>query len=919
MAKCSLPTNRQHGFSLVETLIAIALVGGLLVPLLFFSSAYFSRELVKNRQQFGLYHNTAKVLHAINNEIGQCYRILSDSTSTELHYAIFDPVQQTEIKRGFKLTTSGSDLKLQRLNYNTTSGLWTATTPYGVDADDRILIASGTTFDYCSGSDCTVNPEKALSLRLDGWAFTDVREGRTLTLPSVQFYLAPAADTNFQLSESPKELFSTTISNTFGSTADFRLTSLTPDGNWLENLTVANGSAISTILTGQNTPGQYGIHVDPTDGRGYFVTTDGVNDLLHTWAPLTGLSTIATLTDASDFADANTAFDESTHELFFINNGKLNLYSPTNGLSTLANGDSTRGALRYLSSADGGPRIYNCASNYMYTWTPSFGLSTMLTTNDAAGFCQHGLEINTMSGQAYFAEGGKALGTSRAYSWGPSTGLSTIIEPGGDNLGKNHTLAAANSGSAPGALIADYNTGSILNHLWYWDASAGALSTLLTNQARICEQSDYNNGWNPLDHSIVKTCAADSTGRFFIGTRNALSDYYIWSASDGLSTILENVNNAQGVTVDPVSDRAFFGQQTTAGASQDYMWSWHQSTGLSTLRWASKNYYMSSATWNSDHSKLYFHTTGNGILEYELATDTTTTQLSSGPAVSRMAYDSDSDLMFLGGAGNNAWAWNASTGLSTIITSAYTGPGELAIKAGSSLAYFGDNTNPGNFYAWSVAPKASGSITRNTAQGNPTGQTHTIGADITASYTAMLYDDDDAVFLLDSTNKDVERYTYVSGAFTLASSLGWSGGASIVQAMAIDNSGTGIALLDAGNNEIDVYSDRTVNGAATPASTISLSALGVSNPTGLAISGRTGNYLVLDSTLQIGTYVRLFIVDTGGSLVSTINIDVTASNLSAPATTESNFKILYNEQTNVLYLLAPNLDRMYALSLPSVI
>jgi hypothetical protein len=184
-----------------------------------------------------------------------------------------------------------------------------------------------------------------------------------------------------------------------------------------------------------------------------------------------------------------------------------------------------------------------------------------------------------------------------------------------------------------------------------------------------------------------------------------------------------------------------------------------------------------------------------------------------------------------------------------------------------------------NFYIYVVGASGGSSVRRADPLGGFTNTTKSLTASgATSGIAGAAYDNDRKIYLLDNTSREVDCYQESSNVYTLASSLGWSGGASTVSAIAIDSADTSIALLDAGNNQIDVYSDRSVNGAATPTSSISLAGLGVTTPTGLAISGRTGNYLVLDSALQSGTSVRLFVINTAGTLVSTISINVTSSN-----------------------------------------
>src|SRR5262249_16876530 len=125
--------------------------------------------------------------------------------------------------------------------------------------------------------------------------------------------------------------------------------------------------------------------------------------------------------------------------------------------------------------------------------------------------------------------------------------------------------------------------------------------------------------------------------------------------------------------------------------------------------------------------------------------------------------------------------------------------------------------------------------------------------------------------------------------------------------------------------QIDIYTNRKATGTVSANSQLPLPD---SNPTGLATSGRTGNWFVVDSTVQAtapNKYVQLYIFNNGGTQLSgspykiylgTAPTDTGATGLDTDATTETNFKLQYDTAKNILYLIAPNVGRVYAMTLP---
>jgi hypothetical protein len=192
------------------------------------------------------------------------------------------------------------------------------------------------------------------------------------------------------------------------------------------------------------------------------------------------------------------------------------------------------------------------------------------------------------------------------------------------------------------------------------------------------------------------------------------------------------------------------------------------------------------------------------------------------------------------------------------------------------------------------------------------------------AYQASAQDSNGYIYYLDSTNKTIDAYksATVNGKinYTRASSFGWSSWTTSPTAIAVDESSTGIALLDSANKRVDIYPNRLANGSTSAPTNFSVSSQ-ATLPTGLAISNRTGNYFVLDSTVK-GTnpnkYVTLYIyAGSSKAFLRSYDIVVGTGGLSPDnASTENNFKIALDNRRNILYLISPSLGKIFALSMP---
>lgn len=903
------------GISLAETTIALTLLGVVLVPILMMSSSWFARSMVQDRDNITVSYEISQFLNRLASELSHTTRLLSTSTSTDLRFAYYDPLQQTEVYRGYRLTANGSSLQLERMVYNSSTGAWVAQSPYGENPASAVLVNSGATFDYCAGSNCAVSAVRAFAVRLNGWQFTsNGAQRRSLTLPAVQLYLS--AEPQPLVSEQPRLLFSLPLSQMVDSNAVRQALSYSPLGSKL--LThVADQSAsggLTTLLTNHTLPGVQNTIVDSSTGRAFF----GDNDLsayaipknFYTWSPTTGLSTlIGGDPNAYGASRSSLAYDAVNQRIFvgYHGNwwGSMYTWASATGLSTLVYGSSCgAAATNAIAVSTSTGRVFwgeACNPGRMFTWRQSTGLSTIGSAFRLPAY-NNRIAVDPGNDRVFFGEEHASAG--RVFTWQATTGLSTL-------------LVARNNPGGPPIVIDTLNNRAFWGEsnssgrFYSWHATTG-LSTLLFNRAL------------PGVHSAA---VAPTTGRVFFGQEANPGHLYTWHSTTGLSTLVASrvAPGWQSMVVDPTREAVFFADDYLGNAG----FYWSSANGLSTV--ATFNVQSNSIFQNPTTNQWFLVDRGN----YGIYTWTPGGSLSTifySPACSPAGGDdwiyknmglssntTPNRLFFR--CANSIITWSATTGVSTLLVSANQFSNSLAVNSNTGQAFFGENSEPGNFYIWTPPTPGSGLLTLNMFA--PVGRdtpTYIVAGPSGATYVAWGIAPDSAILLfgLNTANNTVDGYRLAStgSSFSLNNQMSYNSWTASVGAMAIDASGFGVALLDTGNKQIDVYGDRTLNG--TPAAPTQLSISGTTTPTGLAQSARTGNYLVLDSALQSSTNVRLFVYNSGGTLQQTININVTAGNLGVAATSETNFKIQYNEKDNILYLVAPNINSgtVFALSLP---
>jgi hypothetical protein len=970
-------SRSRPGFSLVETLVGISLLGVVLVPMLFMSSSYFLNQLNTTRQSMEVSHNSSQFLNRFMEELYQASRILS-SDATHLYFAYYDVSTQREVKTGYQLTTVGSNRILEKLIYNSATSNWDAISPYGETDANRLLLPSTAIFTYCqdSATPCAATSvsQSALLVRLSGWSFKNSANTQSLNLPDIDVYIAAGASStdNAILSNVPQEMYNIDATSAFGSNADLKLLNISPftgqlndalvtpapasgvlstiytgtddayysmqvasDGRlytgaaWMTNtgsyITYHPSTGISTILSGIKGPGNYYTSaISPLDGRVYFAST-GSTGKVWTWHPSTGLSTVI---GTSESSPGKAAMAVANNGRVYIGSsaGKFWTYTTTAGLNTitLPAGTTNTGAYLNVVTSPVDNRVYFSGKNssgywVFFTWDPVSGntvqipltISGQIVCGDASCTLRQSLAVNPVTGGVYIAD--NLEDNSYMYYWEPSMGTGTITKINStarQAIGYTNALAVAADGRVFFGENAVDSSSTPGNAVWTWKPGDGAATSIFNS-------TNTNPGYG------VLTVTRNGNSTFFAsGDWTQFNDHlYTWKSGGSWTTIpvYDGIDLAIGnepARVDTMTQshafllrqdgRVFF---SDGRSGKSGMWTWAEATGLSTI-WMSPvsgGYPGHTAMTVDDNGRLYF----------------------SG------------DTRDLGGDMTNSqpmFTWHESTGLSTIIGTGedcFGTYGQMGSIPGSTGGvYFmglGDNSAHG-YPIWRWTPGTSSfGIKRATEVGAPNLKTITFAKNGIGTYAASAFDSDGNLFYVDTTNKTVDRYTSTtdtSGAinYTLTAQFNWGTWASSINAMAVDESSTQIALLDNGNKQVDIFDNRLVSGTPNAPTSFSISSQ-TALPTGLAISNRTGNYLVLDSTVRNADsthpykYINLNIYAASThaylrSIPITVEGGGTNGRLSIDATAETNFKIALDVRRNVLYLAVPSLGKIFALSMP---
>lgn len=917
---------QSKGVSLVETLVVLSLLGIIMIPILFTSSAYFTGQLSRTRASLAVAHNASQFINRFMTEAYYATRVLPGSTTSEIHLAYDDPVSQTEKKVGYRLTASGSNKVLTRLQYNTSSGLWNLSrSPYASISENEILLPSTAAFKYCADAltpNCTVAaaPEQALLVRLEDWEFLKSDGSQRLTLPpslDLDLYLGAGITgaSPVLLSDKPSVLYTIDGPSSYNSDSSIALTHISRSGQMLRNAYApSGGGGLSIILSTGVYPG-YQNTVVGLDGRVFFAEQTSAGKV-YTWKENTGLSLIHTTAsgDLPGFQHGIAVTDDS--RVFWGDEHRIHTWKVDTGLSMLYHTPSNSGLGKEGVYVNSSGRMYagQASSDYdsdFITWDVTTGLTVIVTDGNRVG-SNGSAVVSPLDGSVYFGERCRtAPGCTTAATdyetiryWKAPNIFSTISATV-NSPGDNKAIAVASDGRL--YFAEDYN-GPGNGNIWTWVPGGGAPTALLGST--VGKPGERATAIGPDD-------------RVYFGG-NSTMKVFTYKPGVGLSTIGASTFGAPGyysMHVGP-DGRLYFG--TNSGSGSFYTWK-DNGTGagmLSMLVTGAGSVGYQNAVATSPDGRVFF---GQENASGSVRTWTESSGLSvlvgplANPGTLSMVTTLDGRVFF----GQNSatpgalWTWKEGVGLSTIVTGA-TNPGydSLAVAVDGRI-FFGEYKNSSaKFYTWKDGG-GSGTVFMSSPNGAPVKNNITLSLSGSPNYSASAVDEDNSLFLLDTTAKTLDYYTLSSSTYSKVSGFTWSTWATTVGAFAL-GFGTDVALLDSGNKQIDVYANRTANGipAAPTSYSISSYASLSSNPTGLARSKRTGNYLVLDSTLRAGNTVNLVIYNSSGVYQRYIPIVVDATNLPSTAVAETNFKILLNDQNNVLYLLVPSHNKGYALSMP---
>ncbi|MGE0201462.1 MAG: hypothetical protein AB7P76_10895 [Candidatus Melainabacteria bacterium] len=943
--------RRTRGISMVETLVSLSLVAVVLIPLLFVSSSFFLNNLTGMRSGVDVFHSATQLLNQMIFELQHTRRVLPGSSPTELRFVFHDEVTGNDYARGYRLVTAGSEQYLERLNYNESTETWqTAGSPYGAVAADAIHVPGSVVFRYCLDATCSgatalgSGYEKSVLVKLAGWVFSDTEGSGTFTLPSdINAYIGTGIqDGAVILGDSIREIYSFNLDSGFGFSTTATRVSPNFSGDNFYHIPVAAGGGGTPGLTtvfpaDQNYLGYGSTTVDDT-GR---VTFNGWGNA-YTWASGTGLSTIKTGLEGED----STYVDPVSGRIFVMDDGAAAVtWTAAAGLSTIISGLSFDNPQAAVDPSDG--RFYfgeNAGANAsrFFTWKFDTGLSTIVSgvtcpgCNDS-GFWWNAATVAAVPGRVYFA----APASHQMFTWSQGTGLSTIVSA--SILGGVSYVASGGGmlvDNASARLIFGSNRADSPNYVFTWAPGQG-LSTIFNSSPsaynvtfsapvfsgdqtyRYSHSSATESGkprffflignsniasWHPdtglsylwdMGNQAVQKgpIIAAQDGRVFFGSTDRMMT---WQSSAGLSTIITGLSEPgnMAIDVDPSSSRVFFGENTS-GARK--MFTWHASTGVSTIF---------SGT----------NRTGGEWLDYN-------------PTDGLIYFGNDGSS----NANSGFYAWGPTTGLSTILMAKYPGKRSTYVNEAQGGVYFGHADFTGHFYYYnpgvsgSSATLSAGAVT---SMGSLTHLTGGFDSDSTYSnYTVSAQDVDGEFYFVDGTANKLDRYTWdaVDSRYELTTQVSLGTWAGNVRAIAIDQADNGIALLVYdGASEKKIYHYNNRRSASPTLTTHNLAtalATAPGKPTGLTVNGRTGDYLLIDATRNGGDpnyYSEVLVLSkadwgTAGAITTTetFKLKTKDSNfVSSDVSGETNFKIFYDDERNILYMLAPVSKRMFAMTLP---
>ncbi len=465
------------------------------------------------------------------------------------------------------------------------------------------------------------------------------------------------------------------------------------------------GNVLSTILPAVlGGPGWYSTKVSPIDGRVYFGTNNsGTSDRFFSWDPATNqLSTLLTGIDAPGYSDS-VAVSPVDGRVYFgqrANPGNVFTWDPsTKQLSTiLPAGVGNPGSFTNVIGAGPDGRVFFSGDKTggvgnVWTWSPtSKRLSTILPSNVPNGIYDS-MMVSPTESRVYFGNGSSAP-DSGFWTWYNNV-LVTIVSPCCESIGSNSMAVSPVDGRV--------YFGESANKGGFWTWKSGVLTTIVSPGSGSASFYGQPTAVSPIDgrvyfggtsgtspkfqtwHAgrlsvILDTVVGDESiavspedGRVFFGDGQSSGKFWTWkdngTGAGILSTILTSYKRPGdgAMAFSPVDGRLFFGAFTHPDAGQFF--SWHESTGLSSLLPAGLPTTGYHSTHVSTEGRVYFGnhiSSPSGFFTWDGATGLSTLHfgLSNAGVDASAVSPIDGRVYWSSGAGinTNIWTWTPGGG-----------------------------------------------------------------------------------------------------------------------------------------------------------------------------------------------------------------------------------------------------------------
>lgn len=250
--------------------------------------------------------------------------------------------------------------------------------------------------------------------------------------------------------------------------------------------------------------------------------------------------------------------------------------------------------------------------------------------------------------------------------------------------------------------VAKIDQVELTSHKWVRVNPCNTMGGLVTIATGLIEP-----GQNAIGYS-------ENTGQvFFTGEVAGPSvNFYAWSETDGLSTLVDGQDDA-GFTVEATRNgRVFFGE---AENNQDnHIWTWHRDTGLTTI--LSPNIMRPRIALSPDEQVLFivenWDGAGDSLWQWSESGGLSTIieDYFDTPAWESIIHIAEDNRIYLPefGSSANVYTWHQSTGISTIVSGVrYPGRFSMVLGPATDRLYFGqDNNGEGgpNSHVWTYHP-----------------------------------------------------------------------------------------------------------------------------------------------------------------------------------------------------------------------